>query len=558
MSPRPDQVTTPTSPPPACSRWERLLTVSSFDTLMPDERAKLLEHLDSCAYCRQVRFEYETIDALMHLIAREAPAEVARLLSEEAAEGVRSHFVPAIPEPPDGLPPALLALWEEEDQQAAVQQTAPATEQSSSAPPLARETTPPPLALPPASPPKLVAANAPRARARRLSEPVRRLFSLLHTPDHPDEAVHFSYSPEIAGRLVTSYQYLKLNRFFDAYATLYPLQGHAMSRLQRLRMWYALAHASAGTEAYGRALAFLDEALGQASLLGDVAACAELAYLRGSINGALQNFGDAVGDLLQASRALRSLTSTAESADPDLEVSVLLPLASFSFLIARFEDVQEYLVLARRLLPLVDQSSLHSATIEWLTSLLYRWSGQPPEALRAAMAAAEAYLRPELRAVPLLQARILAVTADCALDIAESLPGGPGSDRDAILSLARRYAVRGVKLALDARGGQTGETEAVHALTLLTKARFERMAHRPSDRVALYNRVIHTAETLGDTPLLTQALTALGDEWAEQGEASKSLTFYRQALNLQAGGDAPALSAVARRKLLLAAEMSDR
>jgi len=549
MSRRPERLTTSTSPTPACIQWERLLTVSSFHTLMPDERAKLLEHLAGCAYCRDVRVEYEAIEALMQLVAREAPTEVARLLSPEAAARVHAYL---IGEPPDGLPSALLALWEDEGRRRAV------VEQPSTAAEPAAEAASQPLALAPrpTPPPARGATGAPRTSVALIEQPVRRLASLLHVPDHPVEVAHASYSPKIAERLVTGYRYLKLNRFFDAYATLYPCQERAMSRLQRLRLWYALAHASAGTDAYGQALAFVDEALGQANLLEDVGACAELAYLRGSINGALQNFSDAVGDLLQATRALRSLTSTSESADPDLELNMLLPLASFSFLTSRFEEVDEYLAQAKRLIPLSEHGLLHSATVDWLSALLLRWSGRSEQALRAAMAATDAYLRPELHAMPLLQARILAVTADCALDLAERLPGRPAADRDAILTFARRYAIRAVNVALESAGGQTAEAQAVNGFTWLTKARFERLAHRQTDRVALCQRVIRTAQTLGDNPLLTQALTTLGDEWADRGEVNLSLAFYQQALNAQASGDSSALSRAARRKLLLNTELS--
>lgn len=544
MDPRSDAACVPNRTP--CPNMVPLLAAPSLDDLLPDQRELLERHVSSCESCRDTRREYEVMHAMFDLVAREAPAELADLLSRNVLAQLHAQITAT---PPPGVPPALQRLWAEEDQRRT--------------PPHAGGFI---LTGAMSEPPSEVLQLSQRwsdmstsHQARESASIERRVISSLDWPDTPHESTDRSYSPEVARQLVRAYICLKQKRTIEALTLMQPVQALPMSARQLMRVWYVMAQGWAAGAAYNDALPYLDEALAQACLLEDLGALTELAYLRGEIHGAILEFGLAAGDLKMALEALRALSSEAESADPDMELNILVPLSSYAFVTACYDEAAQYIAQARRLIRLTPGHTLEAAAIEWVEALLYRWSGQPELALRNALQAAACYLQPQIAATPLARARIFTVVADCALDLAESLPPQPHFARDSLIGLARPYAVFAVKTARDTENAQSPENEAVHGLTMLTRARYDRIAHRAHrthDRTATIERVVRSATHLGDKQLLAQAYTALGHEFAAHGDAEPALNCYRQALDVQSTGDAAALAVWARRGLLRAAEMA--
>lgn len=544
MNPR--RNTAQASQPLPCPIILPLLAAQSLDELAPDQRELVERHLPHCAACRNARREYEALHAMLDLVARESPADLTGLLSREALSGLYAQITAS---PPPDVPPALQQLWDDEDRRRG-------TAAGGIIPSSAGATGEPPTKLLQWSEGQ---PDAPTSYGEGSSSPgagAATFASSLRQPDAASWRSEASYSLEVAAQLTRAYACLKRNRTVEALAMMEPLQMARMSARQMMRLWYVMGHAYAAHSAYDKALAYLDEALVQAGLLEDLGAVAELAYLRGSVHGAIQQFAAAADDLRLALESLQALASDAESADPDFELAVLVPLASFTFVTACYDEVAGYITRARRLIRLTAGHALQAAAVEWVEALLYRWSGQPELALRNALQAAECYLQPQLAAEPLARARIFTVVADCALDVAESLPQQPHFARDRLIGLARPYAIFAVKTARDAENAQEPENETVHGLTLLTRARYDRLAGREHDRPAMIEHVVRTATHIGDKPLLAQAYTALGHEFAARGDAEPARNCYRRALDVQRTGDAVALAVWARRGLLREAEMS--
>lgn len=526
-----------------CFTVAPLLAFQSLDDLLPDQREVVERHLPTCTACQSVRREFEALQALLEHAAREAPAELTDLLSRSALAGLHAQITLS---PPPGVPPALQQLWADEDRHrgspsGGVILTSARRGAASLSPTRGptREPTQPSYS---------------QAEGDDISSSQASFTSSLLRPDSPAEEIEASYSPGVAFSLTRAYACLKAHREVEALAIVEPLRMAPMSARQLMRVWYVMGHACAAHGAYLQSLSHLDEALDQAGMIQDIGAVAELAYLRGSVHGAIQEFGPAADDLRTALDALSALATDAVSIDPGFELDVLVPLASFAFVTACYDEAAEYIARARRLLRGIAGYELQAAGIEWVEALLYRWSGQPEMALRNALHAAECYLRPQLAAEPLARARIFTVVADCALDVAESLPRQPHFARDRLIGLARPYTVYAVKTARDSAHAAGPEDETVHALTLLTRARFDRLASRDNDRKAMIEYVVRIATHIGDRPLLAQAYTALGHELAASGDAEPALGCYRLALDVQRTGDADALAVWARRGLLRAAE----
>lgn len=546
MDPRSDIACLPNRTP--CPNMVPLLAAPSLDDLLPDQREVLERHLPTCEGCQNARREYEVLHAMFDLVAREAPTELTDLLSRSVLSQLHAQITAS---PPPGVPPALQRLWAEEDQRRPLAARGNMLTGSSIAP-----SGPAYAAHGATNAPGPAAVDTERQAAGSSDRGESFLDSSLLRPDTAAEHAEASYSSEVAAQLIRAYTYLKQHRTIEAITLMKPVQRIPMSARQLMRVWYVMAHALAASSAYDSALPYLDEALAQACLLDDLGALAALAYLRGSVHGAILEFGLAADDLRMALESLRTRSSEAGSADPDMELEILVQLSSFAFVTACYDETAQYISQARRLIRLTSGHALEAAAIEWVEALLYRWSGQPELALRNALQAAACYLQPQLAATPLRRARIFTVVADCALDLAESLPQQPHFARDSLIGLARPYAVFAVKTARDAENAQNAENKAVHGLTLLTRTRYERLAHRAHERTSTIEYVVRTATHIGDKSLLAQAYTALGHEFAAHGDAEPALNCYRQALDVQSAGDAVALAVWARRGLLRAAEMA--
>jgi tetratricopeptide (TPR) repeat protein len=520
-----------------------LLAAQSLDDLLPDQRELVGRHLSQCEACQNTRREYEALQAMLNLVALQAPEELTDLLSRSALSGLYAKITAS---PPPALPPALQQLWADEDRRNSTSSGIMLTG-------ITNEPSPERLRISEKRP----ETASPHQEGLGTSHMTVTFVSSLRWPDARTETAEPSHSPEVASRLARAYACLKSNRTVEALAVIEPLLAVSMSARQLMRVWYVMGHAYAAHSVYDKALAFLDEAVAQASQLQDLGAMAELAYLRGSIYGAIQEFGLAVGDLRMSLESLHALMPDADSADPDFELGVLVLLASFAFVTACYDEAAQYISHARKLIRLTPGATLQAASIEWVEALLYRWSGQPDLALRNALQAAECFLQPHGDVEPLSRARIFSVVADCALDVAESLPQQPHFARDRLIDLARPYAIFAVRSARSALSPQSTESEAVQGLTLLTRARFDRLAHYEHNHSTMIESVVRTATHIGDKPLLAQAYTALGHEFAAHGDTGPALNCYRQALGVQGIEDAAALAVWARRGLLHAAEMAE-
>src|SRR5205823_4055465 len=113
---------------------------------------------------------------------------------------------------------------------------------------------------------------------------------------------------------------------------------------------------------------------------------------------------------------------------------VLTTLASFEFMAARHSEATGHLDEARGRLASLPRCDMGYATVDWISALLYRWRANPEPALKLALAAADVYRKAD---IPNSNARIQAVVADVALDLAQYYP--PGDARSAFLTIADPY-----------------------------------------------------------------------------------------------------------------------
>jgi hypothetical protein len=182
---------------------------------------------------------------------------------------------------------------------------------------------------------------------------------------------------------------------------------------------------------------------------------------------------------------------------------------------------------------------LRAATIEWLRALDYRWDGLPDRALASAERAAAAF---EVAGSP-QAGRVHLIAVDCGLDLAALFPDA-SQLRAALIGRAESAAARGLEL-VRAAGDENGEEVA-----LLAASRVHRIMGRNVAIVPTLESVLYTADRLGDVPLVIQAQTALGDEFAARGCPSCARTAYIEALMSAHRSQAPAMGEWARRGLL--------
>jgi len=391
--------------------------------------------------------------------------------------------------------------------------------------------------------------GAPAATASPAMGPTSLTMS-LRWADLPKWHADPGYSAEVAEALIGAYILIKVGRgdvraYLDAYACVSPIVRQSMSLHQRLHLTYlvALMHSAIGD--YSHAVECIDTSLELAEELSDSGACVDLLYLRGSANRAVSRLREAADDYqtcIQLVNALGEQTIV----DTSLLLDLVTQLAGFEFFLGRYDIVEQRLDEARILVPLSPTSTTAAATIEWVQALVHRLRGQPERALRRATAAAEVYIE---HGISISAARIQTLVADIALDLAILLTRRQ-HNREAMVALAMPYCELALRLTDDVHD------EIGRGLALLTSVRCSRISGSNMDRIASIERVQRTAQRLGDTALLAQALTGLGEEFAARGEMESARACYRSVLSVLDGTDMPSLGLPARRALLLQQEMA--
>jgi tetratricopeptide (TPR) repeat protein len=378
------------------------------------------------------------------------------------------------------------------------------------------------------------------------------LTSSLHFPSPPRDLSDPFYSPSVAHVVRGIYSRVAHSpsptaAFAPVAEHLTALAGTSMSSHQRLQVTYLLAMACMACHQYQRAIAYLDEALDIAVHLEDLGACAELAYLQGSVHTDLQAFCAASEYYAASLDALHMLSESGHPVDADLELDLVIKIAAQQFLLQEYASSAQRLEEARRLIANLPAARLQAAAVSWIAALLSRWSGQPDRALLQAMAASEVY---STLGAPDAHGRILTVVADIALDLAGTFDTGNASlANEAFLELAEPYIRTSTALT------RSAHDEAAEAMAALARVRYERASRQSTDRRHTIETITQAAQRLGDLPLLVQTRSALGDELASLGELEGSRQCYRNALDLLTNSDVPALGMWAQRALLRAAEM---
>lgn len=357
------------------------------------------------------------------------------------------------------------------------------------------------------------------------------------------------YSPQFGRLLVRAYALVKaghgqVGAYLHASLLVEPWRDAAMSLRQRMRLYFLLALAQAAAGQYQLALFWIDEALVVALALAAEADQAELLFQRAALHRAELLLREAAEDLRDYLALLDLAQDRLGLADPAARLRVLPHLATYEYFIADFAAAEQHLATARTLLAQIPGAPLEAATTLWVQADLELLRGQPERALRPALAMLAVYNR---EATPISQDRAEIFVAQATLAFAATMPAG--SDRQALLQLARPHLERGEQLAREAqdRPGQ--------GLYHIGRAHYERLCAIASDRVTSLEAVIRLAHEIGDVAVLAQARTALGDEFAARGEVEAALTCYRETVEVVAVSEVPVLAVPAQRALQHAREM---
>jgi hypothetical protein len=377
----------------------------------------------------------------------------------------------------------------------------------------------------------------------------------LHWPGDPRWRDEPAFSSEVADLLTTAYACLaRAHVRADAYVLAHRHSSaclpKVMSLRQRVQTYYALGSAYIGGEMEEQGVPCLVTAIGHAEELGDLGACAEIAFLAGSVERARSHYPIAVEYQSYSLANLSALNSDGAAWDIDLEVDVLLALATAHFLLAHIETAQEFIDEIERRSMLIRPDDTRSGALEWLRANLFRWNGQPERALRHAMVAAGLYDGFDSLSAERAHGRLNAIIAEIALDLAEVLPtSGYLHGQDALLTFAAPYIERGVTIArkLDDKAGED--------VAILVRLRHQRFTAADTDRIVTIERIARQAEQRGDPPTICHAKTALGYELLMAGDTDAALVVFRQAVDLSHLYEMPANGTWAYRALLRAQEM---
>jgi tetratricopeptide (TPR) repeat protein len=266
--------------------------------------------------------------------------------------------------------------------------------------------------------------------------------------------------------------------------------------------------------------------------------------------------------------ALKLVRATGEderAVDRSIELKLLAQLASHYFLLGRFDLSSRSLHEAQTLAgaieppsappsqPPLDQKSLETirlstAAVAWTRALSHRWQGKLDEAYHQAESALGKY---ETLGSVHSRSRLHVVIADILLDKVDATRiDTTATEFDLLARSARSHTTQALSLTAAA------PDPAGEGMALLTLARLSRLVRWNESRHSLIESVIRRARALSDAPLLAQAYTALGEEFAVQAEHESAMTCFRIALDMLKHSDATAMAVWPRRALLRASEMS--
>lgn len=367
----------------------------------------------------------------------------------------------------------------------------------------------------------------------REDAPVHNSLHRTHDPDYEDD----DFSALVAEALGEAYRTIKLHHGapagqLSAQALISPVAAAPMSAHQRMQVYYVQAMAALAQGEYGRCVSLLSAAGDLAHHLPDPLAGAELAYLRAATEIMRHDYADARAHFLRSLELLISARGdelASPSPDPETEASAILGVAGCDFLAARYNDAARYVELAQSLVAPAPKP-ITASTIAWLRATLDRWRGDSAQALRTALAAADAFAGTHC---PGGVGQLLLLAALCALDLAE--PGAapaaaPPRAPDTIVS-ASWLAMAQPLIERTVQHARASRDAALEGHALLAKVRYGRIAISPpavSMGMTVVEAVIVRAERLVDPVLLCEALTERAHQYAAQGAFEVAAATYRE------------------------------
>ena len=366
----------------------------------------------------------------------------------------------------------------------------------------------------------------------------------LHRDDDPIWTLYPLYNPHLASEL------------HDIFDRLFERNGHVLGDPMRLLTWilslqqtiaappqvlrlrFALARILMAIDQYTMAIERIDESFELAETLNDSSGMIELVSMRAVAHTALLKFSEAEQDY----RDLRTLLHEHLVMTPEVasyELRMLVQLVNVLFFQSKVEDALRFIFLAGGLLAHIPGHTVEAVSLNYTKALIARWRGKPEEAMPLILTAA-AYFRetPSLATA----ARVELAAVDVLQDLAGSLMS-TGIDGMYFTAMAADHMRLASALSKEANdSGATG-------LSILARARHERLLGLHTSHVSSIEQVIRHAQRNHDIALLVQALTALGDEFAARHEEDSSLAMYRQTLAELQDSDLSALGVWARRAL---------
>lgn len=371
------------------------------------------------------------------------------------------------------------------------------------------------------------------------------LRTLLFLPDTPIWRREPDYSYDVGAALYKAYALLALTSdqeslWLDLSQILSKIVPQRMARPQFRNVCFLMGMVYAAQARYEEALAFLEDACDLSVEMEDVPAIADVTFLCGCLARNQLHLSEAAHYFEVALAAFQQLPDSEQRATADKQFDTWIQLTFATYYQAEYEKATHQLEHARRLLAQTSSQSLGKADIEWVEALLSRWRGDWDIGLHQARTTAEV-ISLHTSSASIVRAKLL--VADIALDCVENRSPGTQHHVRAFITEAAPYIHDAMTLA------RSAHDRAGLGLALLADARLSRLEGKDAPRVATIEAVFDLARQLGDTALLAQAHTALGDEFRDTGQQSAALLCYSATLDALAPSDIPAVGIQAQRQL---------